>query len=119
VRYQGGVDLGFQFGSLSVMTGIRYLQRGVKTSENRDDPNGKHWIGPNGMIDVGERIYTSKFSFIGFPVLARYRLGSGPIQFGLALGPRSEEHTSELQSRGHLVCRLLPEDKKLYRDNLH
>src|SRR5690625_5097402 len=26
--------------------------------------------------------------------------------------PRSEEHTSELQSRGHLVCRLLPEKKK-------
>src|SRR5690625_5803336 len=24
---------------------------------------------------------------------------------------RSEEHTSELQSRGHLVCRLLPEEK--------
>src|SRR6266702_8257752 len=27
-------------------------------------------------------------------------------------GPRSEEHTSELQSRGHLVCRLLLEKKK-------
>src|SRR5690625_6013832 len=26
---------------------------------------------------------------------------------------RSEEHTSELQSRGHLVCRLLPEKKKV------
>src|SRR5207253_9180544 len=26
--------------------------------------------------------------------------------------PRSEEHTSELQSRGQLVCRLLPEKKK-------
>src|SRR5437870_8522177 len=26
-----------------------------------------------------------------------------------AVDPRSEEHTSELQSRGHLVCRLLPE----------
>src|SRR5439155_27367723 len=25
---------------------------------------------------------------------------------------RSEEHTSELQSRGHLVCRLPPEKKK-------
>src|SRR5690625_6491680 len=25
---------------------------------------------------------------------------------------RSEEHTSELQSRRHLVCRLLPEKKK-------
>src|SRR5439155_25498066 len=27
---------------------------------------------------------------------------------------RSEEHTSELQSRGHLVCRLLLEKKKLF-----
>src|SRR5690625_7450363 len=26
---------------------------------------------------------------------------------------RSEEHTSELQSRGHLVCRLLPEKRKM------
>src|SRR5207253_4315597 len=30
----------------------------------------------------------------------------------LAARPRSEEHTSELQSRGHLVCRLLLEKKK-------
>src|SRR5215208_8340540 len=28
--------------------------------------------------------------------------------------PRSEEHTSELQSRGHLVCRLLLEKKKIH-----
>src|SRR5690625_6981747 len=31
---------------------------------------------------------------------------------GLICAPRSEEHTSELQSRGHLVCRLLLEKKK-------
>src|SRR5207253_9257831 len=30
----------------------------------------------------------------------------------LAHRTRSEEHTSELQSRGHLVCRLLLEKKK-------
>src|SRR5437660_3969281 len=30
----------------------------------------------------------------------------------IASPPRSEEHTSELQSRGHLVCRLLLEKKK-------
>src|SRR5690625_3818688 len=30
---------------------------------------------------------------------------------------RSEEHTSELQSRGHLVCRLLLEKKKYRHDN--
>src|SRR6266508_6842929 len=28
---------------------------------------------------------------------------------------RSEEHTSELQSRGHLVCRLLLEKKKQHK----
>src|SRR3990167_11107049 len=27
--------------------------------------------------------------------------------------PRSEEHTSELQSQSNLVCRLLPEKKKI------
>src|SRR2546422_3408057 len=31
-----------------------------------------------------------------------------------ATGPRSEEHTSELQSRLHLVCRLLLEKKKSF-----
>src|SRR5690625_7073177 len=30
----------------------------------------------------------------------------------LVIADRSEEHTSELQSRGHLVCRLLLEKKK-------
>src|SRR5690625_5732963 len=30
---------------------------------------------------------------------------------------RSEEHTSELQSRGQLVCRLLPEKKQISRDH--
>src|SRR5438309_12073159 len=31
---------------------------------------------------------------------------------GIATAPRSEEHTSELQSQFHLVCRLLLEKKK-------
>src|SRR2546427_4736934 len=30
--------------------------------------------------------------------------------------PRSEEHTSELQSQSNLVCRLLLEKKKKYED---
>src|SRR2546430_12706493 len=32
----------------------------------------------------------------------------------LGPGPRSEEHTSELQSQSNLVCRLLLEKKKRY-----
>src|SRR5439155_25737462 len=43
----------------------------------------------------------------GFGFRLGFRLGLG---FGLRFGLlRSEEHTSELQSRGHLVCRLLLE----------
>src|SRR2546429_4576349 len=36
-----------------------------------------------------------------------------------ALPTRSEEHTSELQSRLHLVCRLLLEKKKLLLQQRH
>src|SRR5690625_6372733 len=34
-----------------------------------------------------------------------------PANVLITVIPRSEEHTSELQSRGHLVCRLLLEKK--------
>src|SRR5690625_5848277 len=43
-------------------------------------------------------------------VLPGHRAGR---QARLLLRERSEEHTSELQSRGHLVCRLLLEKKKI------
>src|SRR5258705_895151 len=43
----------------------------------------------------------------GLSAIAR-RCGRGPAR-------RSEEHTSELQSLRHLVCRLLLEKKKNYR----
>src|SRR5436305_4436599 len=36
----------------------------------------------------------------------------GQVAVALVLLTRSEEHTSELQSRPHLVCRLLLEKKK-------
>src|SRR2546430_3766855 len=41
----------------------------------------------------------------------RPRAGRGPN--GAELHPRSEEHTSELQSQSNLVCRLLLEKKKI------
>src|SRR3712207_7204535 len=40
----------------------------------------------------------------------RHRAAGRPFVFDLF--PRSEEHTSELQSRQYLVCRLLLEKKK-------
>src|SRR5690554_7185013 len=44
------------------------------------------------------------------------RMGGKPVgafQFIIGANLRSEEHTSELQSRPHLVCRLLLEKKKI------
>src|SRR2546426_8265077 len=39
----------------------------------------------------------------------------GPTEITATAGPRSEEHTSELQSPCNLVCRLLLEKKKKKR----
>src|SRR2546427_11939324 len=51
------------------------------------------------------------------------RLGAGHdhVERSLAdaVEPRSEEHTSELQSQSNLVCRLLLEKKKKKRDTNH
>src|SRR3712207_7058638 len=54
-------------------------------------------------------------------VLCRTNLTDAAAQFGLSMSfsgsagsARSEEHTSELQSRQYLVCRLLLEKKKIY-----
>src|SRR2546422_7965828 len=55
------------------------------------------------------RIYSrilEKIEAIGYDVLAKRHPGLS----------RSEEHTSELQSRLHLVCRLLLEKKKKTED---
>src|SRR5690625_6260848 len=44
---------------------------------------------------------------------------AGLKAFGIRPGDRrSEEHTSELQSRGHLVCRLLLEKKKTQHEKV-
>src|SRR3989442_8468346 len=41
------------------------------------------------------------------------------VQCGRNILHRSEEHTSELQSRPHIVCRLLLEKKKEQRPRTH
>src|SRR5690625_351374 len=60
------------------------------------------------MYVVGEVTDDMRFSFID------HATGERPVDFALEElfgSSRSEEHTSELQSRGHLVCRLLLEKK--------
>src|SRR2546430_11595064 len=42
----------------------------------------------------------------------------GALDRRAALLPRSEEHTSELQSQSNLVCRLLPEKKNVQTSSM-
>src|SRR5207253_8110467 len=58
--------------------------------------------------------YTTLFRSRAVLSFRLFRRLSGP-RWSIPTRPprvRSEEHTSELQSRGHLVCRLLLEKKK-------
>src|SRR5690348_18074458 len=62
----------------------------------RSHTNGCSWRSPHGVMKVSRLRGGSR----GFPCIREIPSG------------RSEEHTSELQSPVHLVCRLLLEKKK-------
>src|SRR5690554_6951256 len=54
------------------------------------------------------------------PEFMGWMLKSGKLENGaIVICDRSEEHTSELQSRPHLVCRLLLEKKKKTTTHRH
>src|SRR5947209_4368015 len=68
------------------------------------------------------RIWPLYYAVIAFTYLAVPRLGGDRLGLRLNFpwwiyGFRSEEHTSELQSRQYLVCRLLLEKKKKKQKN--
>src|SRR5690625_5810497 len=74
---------------------------------------GLRWLAEPSAVPVVEVLETGA----EFLRLARVEpappSAAGAQEFGRGLARlRSEEHTSELQSRGHLVCRLLLEKKK-------
>src|SRR5439155_8556286 len=78
--------------------------------------NGSHSLVARSRLRVGGEIGWPKsvvtslagFASEGLSVTSLAAFASA----GSVVTSRSEEHTSELQSRGHLVCRLLLEKKK-------
>src|SRR5690625_6764937 len=78
------------------------------------------------VLDInieGDQVVTQVGSYpafgVIFPPLADLFWVRGSVVCSLAsCFFRSEEHTSELQSRGHLVCRLLLEKKKLHSSSV-
>src|SRR5690625_4845160 len=74
-------------------------------------------LSPDQAISFIETSFPPDVATMLVPVVEDYLASAsgGAISIGLLASiwsARSEEHTSELQSRGHLVCRLLLEKKK-------
>src|SRR2546422_7576219 len=120
---------GFRFG-MPFFLPIDYYDTRIQMLDNVSIAKGDHLI----KFGAEWNSVNSVQTFLGF-ANSRYIFGSvtaflnyltdsttgGPLlylqQAGIdrsvrAAGTRSEEHTSELQSRLHLVCRLLLEKKK-------
>src|SRR5690625_754059 len=69
--------------------------------------------GDDGPLVVGHRGATGTSPENTLVSIAEaVEMGADIIEIDVQLSSRSEEHTSELQSRGHLVCRLLLAKKK-------
>src|SRR3712207_7132056 len=71
----------------------------------RQDP--RRWMFPN--VDLTFHLHRQP---VAGPVGFETEVTFGATGQGLTRSVRSEEHTSELQSRQYLVCRLLLEKKK-------
>src|SRR5947209_12652297 len=78
------------------------------------------YLSPVALVIVLLYSYTKRFTRWSHLVLG-FALGMAPaaawiaVRGSLDVRIRSEEHTSELQSRQYLVCRLLLEKKKQYK----
>src|SRR5690625_1768046 len=91
-----------------IVTGVGFLGAGVILRREDDTISGLTtaaivWGAAGVGIAIGAGFYIEAV------------VGVGLLLVSVELVPlviRSEEHTSELQSRGHLVCRLLLEKKK-------
>src|SRR3712207_7918518 len=68
------------------------------------------------ILHPGEFALGSVYEVVTLPddIAARVEGKSSLGRLGLLTHARSEEHTSELQSRQYLVCRLLLEKKKIF-----
>src|SRR5690625_5446053 len=85
--------------------------------EDRQSDFFKPLILTRPMDDLRVGIYTIREKWLQALHTTSYQRKLRPELRGIFDSPhesaaRSEEHTSELQSRGHLVCRLLLEKKK-------
>src|SRR2546426_3772600 len=91
--------------ALAFRSGGPHMKKTIGYASSRDTPDTEK--GRRGFLKQGAALVTGA---------ASAGLAPGANAQGLAGQPRSEEHTSELQSPCNLVCRLLLEKKKIRID---
>src|SRR5207253_6450843 len=96
--------LGFVAFNAALLIGLSHLLAPHKPNAIKDSPY------ESGMPPLGSA--RERFSVKFYLVAMLFIIFDIETVFLIPWGTRSEEHTSELQSRGHLVCRLLLEKKK-------
>src|ERR1035441_10947482 len=84
--------------------GLRQILGEILVAPGNTFPEFWHGFAQTLRVDLGE----VRANFESLVDLVRFQLADGDAADEL----RSEEHTSELQSLRHLVCRLLLEKKK-------
>src|SRR5690625_6132630 len=94
------------FGPLLPILTLRDINEALSAIKTEEKPLALYFFGKSTAMQE-EVIRTVSFGG-GSMNDTLYHLANPHLPFG----GRSEEHTSELQSRGHLVCRLLLEKKK-------
>src|SRR5690625_5535879 len=92
----------------------------VIVQERMEEVGSRRSVGARRYHIMGQ-FFTETFAVISIGAAAGYGIGWLLVQLTQNLPikdfvGRSEEHTSELQSRGHLVCRLLLEKKKTHTE---
>src|SRR3712207_1821225 len=76
------------------------------------DEEGQPLVKGIKVFEPGGEIGLTNYVYEGLVSGDKWGTAVGVVAFILVIGGRSEEHTSELQSRQYLVCRLLLEKKK-------
>src|SRR5690625_6631620 len=90
-------------GKIAALTNYRDPELENNNKASRGDIVADYLINTESTEEYLTELTKSATNYNGFNLI------SGTVN---QLYYRSEEHTSELQSRGHLVCRLLLEKKK-------
>src|SRR5690554_6973037 len=97
---------------------MRYMLAPFRTGAvllHKNSPSSRPWERPPRVRICAEAVMPEVLRLGGDSVMLCSTVTSHEIR-GPSHAHRSEEHTSELQSRPHLVCRLLLEKKKIDED---